>query len=66
MMLPDGQPKGLQQVLEECGFNVHGMRAKFSLVCPLGNIDCCMAQLLSKQNDFANQPSMLETLTGWT
>jgi hypothetical protein len=25
MMLPDGRPKGLQTVLEERGFNVHGM-----------------------------------------
>jgi len=29
---------------------------------PLGNDNCCMARLLSKQDDFTNQVSMLETL----
>jgi hypothetical protein len=43
MMLPDRRPQGLQTVLEEHGFNVHGMRAKCFLVCPWENIDCCMA-----------------------
>jgi hypothetical protein len=62
MTLPDGQPKGLQQVLEERGFNVQKMPAKCSPVCPWENINCCMARLLSKQDDFANQPSMLATL----
>lgn len=62
MTLPNGQPKGLQRVLEERGFNVSGMRAKCAPVCPFENTDCCMARLLSKQDDFANQPSQLETL----
>ena len=31
-------------------------------VCPFEDTDCCMACLLSKQNDFMNQESMLETL----
>lgn len=60
MTLADGSPKGLKRVLEERGFNVSKMHAKCSPVCPWENTDCCMARLLSKQNDFANQPSMLE------
>lgn len=62
MTLSNGQPKGLQQVLEERGFNVRKMRARCTPVCPWENTDCCMARLLSKQDDFANQLSMLETL----
>ena len=62
MTLPDSRPKGLERVLTECGFDVHKMRAKCSPVCPFENANCCMARLLSKQDDFANQESMLETL----
>jgi hypothetical protein len=62
MTLPNGQPKGLQQVLEEHGFDVCKLRAKCSPVCPWENEDCCMARLLSKQDDFTNQLSMLKTL----
>jgi hypothetical protein len=62
MRLPDGKPKGLQRVLEEGGFNVSRLRAKCSPVCPFKSQSCCMARLLSQQDDFMNQPSMLETL----
>ena len=62
MTLPDGKPKGLQCVLEERGFDIRGMKTKCSPVCSIDNTDCCMARLLSKQDDFANQLSMLETL----
>ena len=62
MTLPDGKPKGLEHVLIECGFDVHKMHAKCALVCPFENADCCMAHLLSKQDDFINQESMFETL----
>lgn len=62
MTLPDGTPKGLQTVLEERGFNVKGMRAKCAPVCPWENTNCCMARLMSKQEDFTDQVSMLETL----
>jgi hypothetical protein len=55
-----GEPKGLQQTLEERGFDVRGMRMKCSPVCPFENNDCCMARLLSKQDDFRNQISLLE------
>jgi hypothetical protein len=55
-----GQAKGLQQTLEERGFDVRGMRVKCSPVCPLENDDCCMARLLSKQDDFRLQESLLE------
>src|SRR5437588_12576405 len=47
--LPDGRPKGLQQVLEERGFNVHSLRAKCTPVCPWESTNCCMARLLSHQ-----------------
>ena len=57
-----GQQKGLKQVLEERGFDVSGMRAKCKPVCPFENENCCMARLLSKQDDFLNQPTMLETV----
>jgi hypothetical protein len=55
-----GKPKGLQQMLDEHGFDVRRMRAKCSLVCLFGNNDCCMARLLSKQDDFRNQISLLK------
>ena len=60
MMTDAGKPKGLQQMLEERGFNVRVMRAKCSPVCLFENTDCCMARLLSKQDDFRNQISLLE------
>ena len=55
-----GQAKGLKQVLEERGFDVNGMLAKCSPVCPIENDTCCMACLLSKQDDFHLQKSLLE------
>ncbi|KAG5221653.1 DDE family endonuclease [Salix suchowensis] len=58
MTLPNGSPKGLKSVLEERGFNITKLRAKCSPVCPFENQDCCMARLLSQQDDFKNQPSM--------
>lgn len=60
MTLESGEPKGLQQTLEERGFNVTKMKAKCSPVCPFENGHCCMARLLSKQDDFRNQVSLLE------
>jgi hypothetical protein len=53
-------PKGLQQVLQERGFDVARKRAKCAPVCPFENTDCCMARILSHQDDFANQVSELE------
>jgi hypothetical protein len=55
-----GMPKGLQQMLEERGFDIRGMRVKCSPVCPFENNNCCMARLLSKQDDFRLQISLLE------
>ena len=55
-----GEAKGLEQTLRERGFNVNRMRAKCKPVCPFENEGCCMARLLSRQDDFANQISMLE------
>ena len=37
--------------------------AKCSPVCPFENDNCCMARLLSKQEDFTNQISMLEMVS---
>jgi len=63
MTLPDGRPKGLQTVLKEGGFaNLRKLRAKCSPVCPIKSENCCMARLLSQQDDFKNQPSQLENL----
>lgn len=53
--------KGLEQTLRERGFDVSKIpRAKCSPVCPFENDNCCMARILSKQDDFVNQTSMLE------
>ncbi|KAF8585146.1 hypothetical protein K439DRAFT_1344160, partial [Ramaria rubella] len=57
-----GQQKGLEQTLKEHGFNVSGLKAKCSPVCPFESQQCCMARLLSQQDDFVNQISMLETI----
>ena len=62
MTTPAGEAKGLKQVLEEQGFNVSKLKAKCSPVCPFESQNCCLARLLSQQEDFTNQPSMLETL----
>ena len=42
--------------------NQNELRAKGSPVCPWENESCCMARLLSKQDDFMNQISMLEMM----
>ena len=55
MTTDTGEAKGLKQVLEERGFHIHRMTAKCSLVCPFKNETCCMAHLLSKQDDFQLQ-----------
>jgi hypothetical protein len=60
MTLPDGTQKGLKATLEERGFDVSNLRAKCSPVCPFESKDCCMARLLSQQEDVKNQVSMLE------
>jgi hypothetical protein len=62
MTLPDGKPKGLKRVLEERGFDVSSLKAKCSPVCSVESTNCCMARLLSQQDDFKNQESMLEAL----
>jgi hypothetical protein len=62
MATEDGLQKGLKAVLEERGFNVSNLKAKCSPVCPIESTECCMARLLSQQDDFKNQISMLEAL----
>ncbi len=48
LMTVDGKPKGLEAVLKEHGFELKGLRAKCSPVCPIKNTGCCMAHLLSQ------------------
>jgi len=60
MMTEAGKQKGLQQTLKEHGFAVCGMCVKCSPVFLFKNNDCCMAQLLSKQDDFQLQKLLLE------
>ena len=63
MTTSSGQPKGLQSVLEEWGFDLRGLkRSKCSPICPFESQGCCLARLLSQQDDFRNQSSMLEEL----
>jgi hypothetical protein len=60
MTTDTGEAKGLKQVLEECRFEVCEIIVKCSPVCPFENNDCYMAHLLSKQDDFQLQVSLLE------
>jgi hypothetical protein len=62
MTTESGEPKGLQATLEERGYNCSNLKAKCSPVCPFESKNCCMARLLSQQDDFVNQTSMVETL----
>ncbi|KAJ3524344.1 hypothetical protein NMY22_g11041 [Coprinellus aureogranulatus] len=56
-------PKGLDRVLRERGFNLPaGLRAKCKPICPHDNTSCCMARILSRQDDFAKQISELEKM----
>jgi hypothetical protein len=51
--MESGDAKGLQQILEEHGFTIDKkMKTKCSPVCTIKNEGCCMARLLSKQNNF--------------
>jgi hypothetical protein len=52
MTTETGEAKGLKQTLEEHGFNVENMKTKCSPICAFKNERCCLAQLLSKQDDF--------------
>jgi hypothetical protein len=61
MMLPDGTAKGLEHVLSEHGFDISQIkRAKCKPICLFESSNCCMARVLSQQEDFVNQTSMLE------
>ncbi|KAF9516801.1 hypothetical protein BS47DRAFT_1380805 [Hydnum rufescens UP504] len=62
MTTESGDAKGLDQVLQEHGFNTHGICAKCAPICPFENETCCLARILSKQKDFGNQVSMVEEL----
>jgi hypothetical protein len=58
-----GDAKGLKQTLEECGFILGKMPAHCSPVCSINSYDCCMSRLLSNQDDFRQQDSLLEQKT---
>jgi hypothetical protein len=60
MTTESGEAKGLKQTLTEQGFILERMPARCSPVCPIDNQDCCMARLLSNQDDFCHQESLLE------
>jgi hypothetical protein len=60
MTTDSGLQKGLKTVLEERGFNISGLKTKCVPVCPFESMNCCMARLLSQEEDFVNQVSMLE------
>jgi hypothetical protein len=61
MITEAGKAKGLKQTLEECSFDVCNLCMKCTPVCPFENNNrCCMACLLSKQDDFRFQESLLE------
>ena len=55
-----GNTKGLKQTLEEHGFNVEKMKAKCSPICAFDSGRCCLARLLSKQDDFQLQKSQVK------
>ena len=61
MTTATGKQKGLQAILKERGFDVSRLKAKCKPVCPFESKGCCMARLLSQQDDFVHQESMLET-----
>lgn len=48
------------KVLEEQGFDVQKLKAKCSPVCPIESVGCCIEHLLSQQDGFCNQISMIE------
>ena len=60
MQTDKGEAKGLKEALEERGFDVQKLKAKCSPVCAVERMGCCMARLLSQQDDFKDQTSMLE------
>ena len=62
MTTDTGKAKGLQLTLQKHGFDVQGMCVKCSPVCPFKNNDCCMAHLLSKQDDFLLQNHFLNKI----
>ncbi len=62
MTTDGGEVKGLQQTLEQHGFDVNRLKVKCVPRCPHESEQCCMACLLSQQDDFVNQTSMLEQL----
>src|SRR5260221_10492835 len=62
MTTETGQARGLQQSLDKCGFNVQRMKTRCSPVCAFENETCCMARLMSKQDDFLSQKCQLEEM----
>jgi len=40
------QPKGIKQVLQECGLWIDGLLMKCQDKCPVGLVNCCAKRLL--------------------
>lgn len=62
MTMDSGKAKGLKQTLEERRFDVKGMKSKSYPRYDSSQEKCCMARLLSHQDDFRLQVSELEKL----
>jgi hypothetical protein len=60
MTTDSGEAKGLKDTLAGRGFVLGNMRTRCSPVCAINNYDCCMVRLLSNQDDFRHQESLLE------
>jgi hypothetical protein len=59
MITLQGEAKSLKDCLEEHGFDVSRMKAKCSPICPFESQNCCMAWLLSQQEDFMDQLELM-------
>ena len=62
MTMASSEVKGLKAVLTECGFYIKELKTKCSPVFPFKTQKCCLAWLLSQQDNFLNQESILKTL----
>ena len=62
MITDSGEPKGLQQTSKSAASMCETSMQNAPQVCPFKNDNCCMAHIVSKQEDFTNQIFMLETV----
>ena len=69
MINDDGEPKGMKQILIECGLWRDGLSADCKLCKDkihdiLTRTDCCARRIISLQPDFLAQKSALEKILG--